>query len=48
MEKKSLQGYKKPVLTLLGDKDGYLNYLYSLQEYQDLEKRSWEKQTNYY
>ena len=36
-KKKSLQGYKKPVLTLLGDKDGYLNYLYSLQEYQDLE-----------
>ena len=33
---RSLQKYSKPVLTLLGQKDGYLNYLLSIQEYKDL------------
>lgn len=32
----SLRKYKKSVLTLLGQKDGYLNYLESIQEYQDI------------
>ena len=32
----SLKNYSKSVLTLLGEKDGYLNYLNSIQEYQDI------------
>ena len=35
-DKKSLKQYKKPVLTLLGEKDGYLSYLNSIQEFQDI------------
>ena len=34
----SLQKYRKPVLTLLGEKDGYFSYLNSIQEYYDLFK----------
>ena len=30
---------KKPVLTLLGEKDGYFSYLNSIQEYYDLFKK---------
>ena len=35
-KKRSLQKYSKPVLTLLGEKDGYLSYLNSIQEYKDI------------
>ncbi len=38
-KKKSIQSYKKPVLTLLGEKDGYFSYLNSIQEYYDLFKK---------
>lgn len=34
---KSLKSYGKKILTLLGEKDGYLNYLNSVQEFQDIE-----------
>ena len=37
--KRSIQSYKKPVLTLLGEKDGYFSYLNSIQEYYDLFKK---------
>ena len=35
-KKTSLQSYKKPALTLLGEKDGYFSYLNSIQEYLSL------------
>lgn len=34
--KKSLKNYEKKILTLLGEKDGYLNYLNCVQEFQDI------------
>lgn len=40
-KQRSLQEYKKPVLTLLGEKDGYISYLHSIQEYQDLQKKDY-------
>lgn len=35
-KKKSLKTYQKPVLTLLGEKDGYINYLNSIQEFDSI------------
>lgn len=40
-KRRSLQEYKKPVLTLLGEKDGYFSYLHSIQEFQDLQKKDY-------
>lgn len=41
--KKSLKNYNKPVLTLLGQKDGYINFLNSIQEFNDLDKKDFLK-----
>ena len=35
-KKRSLKNYKKPVLTILGEKDGYINYLNSIQEFDSI------------
>ncbi len=35
-KKKSLKRYKRPVLTYLGGKDGYINYLNSVQEFESV------------
>ena len=36
-KRKSLKDYKKKILTLIGEKDGYLNYLNCVQEFQDID-----------
>lgn len=41
--KNSLKKYNKPVLTLLGEKDGYFSYLHSIQEFQDISIEDFHK-----
>jgi hypothetical protein len=37
-KKNSLTNYQKPVLTLLGEKDGYISYLNSIQEFDSIKE----------
>ena len=42
-KKRSLKNYQKPVLTLLGEKDGYISYLNSIQEFDSINEEDFLK-----
>ena len=42
-KKRSLKDYKKPVLTIMGEKDGYINYLNSIQEFESIAQEDYLK-----